>query len=219
MNHKIMALAAIVALVGFVQADASIISVSGPASSAGALPAIIAAPSDVLNSTVANLGQQGFDEQQGVTLANNYSAGWGGLTAGQLVDSHMIFLNKPDSMSGSISHEDVTWTFSGDILAVMYNGNGSHEVTSTPELGAIGTNYPAAPFPARGLEGADNFSVAGNILDMDLDMYVSQPGDWIRVVTEASPGPPVPEPASIAVWSVLGAIALGIGWRRRRRSV
>jgi hypothetical protein len=30
---------------------------------------------------------------------------------------------------------------------------------------------------------------------------------------------PVPEPASIAVWSVLGLVGAGLAWRRKRRHV
>ena len=44
-------------------------------------------------------------------------------------------------------------------------------------------------------------------------MFVSEPGDWIRVVTAAEP---IPEPSSLALLG-LGAIGLAV-WRRRRKT-
>ena len=202
--------------------SAAIISVSGQLSSAGTAAAIIAAPLSVIDDApgAENTGMQGFNERQGVTLAGALAVDGGSIAAGTIVDSHMIFLN--GAGSGLLTHgfgQDggVQWTFSGTILGVMSDSNGTLEAASNSVLGALGTTYPGS-FGARGLEGNpfDNFnddfySFAGNVLT--LGMRVTEPGDWIRVVT-ASPAP-VPLPA--AGWMLIAGLgALGAAARRRR---
>ena len=168
--------------------SAEIVSVSGPNSNAGYAPSIIDPPTDVLNASVTNMAQQGFDEAQGiVTKSDYYVDGGGSIPAGTRVNSHMIFLNAPPGSGPFITHMGVVWTFSQPILGVMSNRSGSLEAASTPELGADGTNYPTAGFSERGLESVaegDSYAVIGNTIKVT--MRVSQPGDWIRVVTSAS---------------------------------
>jgi hypothetical protein len=81
---------------------------------------------------------------------------------------------------------------------------------SRKRLGAIGTTY-GAPFHARGLEPSDSFLVAGNSLTVS--MNVSQPGDWIRVVTASQ----VPEPGTLALFGAALAL-IGLGRRRNAGS-
>ena len=191
-------------------AHAALISVSGPNSSAGAAPAIVSAPANVLNDDVTNTAMRGFDEAQGVVTTTDFLIDGGTLLAGSFVDSHMIFLNTAGT--GQLSHSGVVWTFSGPILGVMSNATGSYEAASSFELGAPGTNDAtcpgAPPYMARGLEANDSYSVAGNMLTVN--MIVTQPGDWIRVVTAAQ----VPEPGSMLLFGS-GVAALLL--RRRRR--
>ncbi len=197
-------------------ARAAMVSVTGPTSSAGSLAQIIAAPPFAQNGQMFNTAQQGFDERQNVLLAANLAvdnnaqiANGGMISAGTTVNSHMIFLNKENGVSGNLIHNRVEWTFDGIILGVMSDKGGTLESTSTPILGAIGTNYDA-PFSARGMEGDDTYTVTGNKLLVD--MGVSQPGDWIRVVTSTQV---VPVPA--AAWMGLSLLS-GIGVVRRWRS-
>jgi len=60
---------------------------------------------------------------------------------------------------------------------------GNLEAASNDILGAPGTEYEA-PLAARGLEprSADNATPL-NALQLEVSMQVTQPGDWIRVVT------------------------------------
>jgi hypothetical protein len=199
------------------QANASLTNVTGGNSSAGVAPSIIAAPTDALDDITTNWGMEGFDEAQGVltTVAHSIDGG-GSIAAGTLVDSHMIFLNSPGGTG--LTHDSVVWTFSGTILGVMSDYNGNLEVASTFELGNPLTNYtttfigsgPAAPFPARGMEGNDFYTVL-TPYTLQVNMGVSEPGDWIRVVTQTIPAP--------------GALLLGgigtclVGWLRRRRAL
>lgn len=187
-------------------ANATLVSVSPGLSSFGSAAAIISAPSSATNSVAFNSAQQGFNERQGVTLGAALGVDGGTLAAGLVVDSHMIFLNKQNGVSGTLSHTSVAWTFSGTILGIMTDVNGALESASTSILGAVGTTY--STFSNRGFEGADTASFAGNTLTVS--MIVTQPGDWIRVVTAH-----VPEPFSFALMS-LGL--LGLGFVRRVKS-
>jgi hypothetical protein len=147
-------------------------------------PDIIPAPSSVVDDPpgATNDHQQAFDERQCVTLPADLTVDYGAtIPAGTVVNSHMIFLNTD---STTLASDTQTWTFDGDILGVMSDSIGSLEVASTPLLGAPVTNYPAATFPARGMEGNDSYTVNGN--QITVTMVVTEPGDWIRVITDAT---------------------------------
>lgn len=200
--------------------SAAIVSVTqtaGDAFGAGGLGSaeIITAPDFALDDNVTNTHQQGFDERQGVTLLADLSVDGGIVAKGTVVDSHMIFLNTEGSVRAD--HDGVEWTFSGRILGVMSDRGGTLEAASTPFLGAVGTAYPATGFSARGLEEStacgteDGYVVTGSVLC--LSMQVTEPGDWIRVVTASE----IPVPASLPL---IGTALAGLAWfgRRRRRS-
>jgi hypothetical protein len=114
----------------------------------------------------------------------------------------------------------VEWLFDGVILGIMSDRGGLLEAASTFELGNAATNYTvgvgAPPFAARGIESNngglgpypnDGYTINGNMLT--LGMSVTEPGDWIRVITAAS----VPEPSII--WLLGSGLAL-IGFARRK---
>ncbi len=175
-------------------ANATLISVSGPESLLGGLPEIIPAPPDVNDDAAYNFAMQGFDEKQQLTLPVDISVDDGTIAAGTVVSSHMIFLNTgPGNSRKKNIHLNVLWEFDGDILGVMSDAWGKLEIASSPILGADGTLYPLSPFGARGLEGGDSYTISGQTLLVS--MRVSEPGDWIRVITAARE--PVPEPATM----------------------
>jgi hypothetical protein len=163
--------------------SAEIISVSGPTSTAGYAAEIIVPPAEVLNATVTNMGQQGFDEAQGVVTTVEHHIDGGSIPAGTLVNSHMIFLNAPPGPN--IYHNNVVWTFSGPIIGVMSDSHGDLEVASTPELGAPATDYPTVGFNNRGIEAADHYTISGSQLTLSMGVDPDA-GDWIRVVTLAA---------------------------------
>ena len=185
-------------------ASATLINFGGPLSSDGVAPSIIAAPGDVSDDAATNLGLEAFDEKQGVFLAGGILTDQGVVGAGMHVDSHMIFLN---SEGGNRVDAEGFYQFSGDILGVMSDSGGTLEAASSALLGAMGTIYPGA-FGARGLETNDSYVFVGDTIN--LAFRVTEPGDWIRVITKSE----VPEPSTVAL---LGLAAFGlIGVRRRQ---
>ncbi len=170
---------------------------------------IIAAPASVADDFpgAENFLQEGFNEQQGVTLASNITTDQGTIFAGTTVSSHMIFLNTPGATTAS--HQNVTWTFDGVVLGTMSDANGTFEAGSNSQLAALGTFYPGS-FQLRGLESADSVTPFGNTVLVN--MQVVEPGDWIRVVTAV----PVPEPSTYLLYAGFLGVAAFAQYRRRK---
>lgn len=176
-------------------------------------PDIIAAVS-VQEDSPTNTAQQGFDELQGVVLSRTINVDGGTIAKGTKVDSHLIFLN---TQGGTRADDRKRWVFSGDIIGVMSNESGSLMNDSNDLLAAFNdyfTTGSSLPFNAAGLEQnniatGDGYTVLGAVLD--LRMVVTEPGDWIRVVTVSE----VPVPA--ALWLFSPALMGFLGLRRKSK--
>ena len=170
-------------------------------------PDIIAAVS-VQEDSPTNSAQQAFNEQQGVTLAGNLVIDGGFITAGTRVDSHLIFLNTTGGRNDPSVTDRATWGFDGVILGVMSDIDGVAMGNSNLELAAFG-NYFAdvggLPFNNAGMEGADFYNILLGTT-IDVNMLVTEPGDWIRVITASAV--PVPAAAFLFAPALLGFVGL-----------
>lgn len=193
-------------LCGTTPAAAAILDVAGPMSFVGAsglpeLPganaAIVMPPADVCDDAAHAPGMRGFDEAQCVVLPERLWVDGGYIPEGTQVSSHMIFLNTgPGDERSPAAHFDVTWVFDGPILGVMSSGRGGQEIVSSPFLGAPGTLYPTEPQIGRGLEdnnggsgpwSHDGYTIVSPRM-LRVGMSVTEPGDWIRVITRCGSG-------------------------------
>ena len=198
---KTSVLALFAGLLAVSAARATIISVAGSG--------VIIAPPALIgnNDNPLSTAQQGFNERQGVLLVGPLAVDGGAIAGGNAVDSHMIFFNQ----SGQVSLSTLaTWTFSGSILGVMSDLNGTLEAGSSAFLGSPTTlGYPApGGFSSRGMETNDSYIIAGNTLTVR--MNITQPGDWIRVITRATPEGGT---AGLMLAAALSVLAI---FRRRR---
>ena len=140
---------------------------------------------------------------------------------GTEVHSHMIFLNKEENApSGKLGAFAITFTFNGNVLGVITN---THALDDTDEIfGLTDTiQYPGLPgspnkgnFFKRGLgaqDGDPDFVQwdPANPNQLTVRMQVTQPGDWIRVITA------VPEP-SMLLPIALGSLGMFVAARRQK---
>ena len=186
-------------------AQAAVLSVSGQM-------AIIDTPTSVTNASPnSDDNMLVFNEIQNLVLTadlmirNATNTGNVTLTKGTRVSSQMILLNRVEGNRRLVRAGAAT--FDGLILGL---------VTSTDQLlatdgilGAIGTSY--ATFRNRGLERGDGM-FSGDDDTLRLSLRVTQPGDWMRVVTVAA----VPVPA--AGFLLFGALG-GLAALRRRKAL
>ena len=144
-------------------------------------PDIIDAPTSVIDDyqRATNIHQQAFDEMQNVLLENDLEVDSGTIPAGTYVSSHMIFFNLPEGEERTESN--ATWTFDGMVLGVMSDYYGELEAASNTILGSTNTEYPEL-FKSRGMKGSDWYKISNN--KIEVYMIASQPGDWIRVITD-----------------------------------
>jgi hypothetical protein len=158
------------------------------------------------NDTFQNPNLYGFDEGQNILISANLNvddlanglgggSGSGILSSGTTVASHYIFFDP----AGTLSQEGFV-DFDSDILAII---SSTSNLLASDFLINTGVNYlnPSE----RGLETGDVVTISG-MRQINVDWTASTPGDYIRVLTEYSPGAgSVPEPSVIAL--ILGGVA------------
>jgi hypothetical protein len=124
------------------------------------------------------------------------------IASGTAVESSFVVFDPLDLIYGS-----ATIVFDSDILGVITTTAGL--MASQALLGddRVTYNYPSL----SGLEVADNYSYAGNVLTLDLSTLT--PGDALRVITAGETPDPIPLPGA----AVLFLTALGGGLFARAR--
>lgn len=178
---------------------------------------VIAAPASVTNAAPVNTPIiHGFNEQSNVLLAadltmQNYGNPNTIALTGTSVDSHMFFMNQPSGAPNPNVTTTASFSFSTAVLGIITSTSALNN--SDMLLGAVGTTYQSG-FSNRGLEGADAVSFAGN--SVDLTFSLTQPGDWVRVITAADVAP-VPLPAG-APLMLAGIGAFAVMRRKAKKS-
>ncbi len=172
------------------------------------LPNLFGPPNSVGNDNFQSPNLYGFDEDQNILLASPLivDVGASPIAAGTTVASHYIFFDP-----GPTQEVIGTVDFDSDVLAIITStGN----LAASDFLANTGVNYlnPAN----RGLEAGDSVTISG-LRQILFDTTASSPGDYVRVITAASPGATVPEPGSMTLVGS-GMIALARLVRRKMAS-
>lgn len=217
---KIIKTLTILSILGsVVSANASIIGVSGQGDHLTNLATVGYTANFFDNSTTV---VHGWNEKQNYTLErglkvdiiaqgnymNAFTSAEATLGAGRKINSHMLYFDPRESRRA-----EATFTFDTAIIGIIVL-SGTNNATDKffasdfliPGLVPAG-NIPSSHFNARGIEfGPEKIHWnSANVLSVDLT--ASNPGDQIRVITEA-----VPEPSSVA------AIGIGLATILRRKT-
>ena len=144
----------------------------------------------------------GFDESQNIVLTaplvvDAVPSGSTTLPTGSTVASHYIFFDP--LQNGEI---DGIVNFDSKIVALIFS---SALLADSDFLASTGVNYLNPT--ARGLEPGDSVVFTGPN-QIRLHAFASSPGDYVRVLTEFSPGA-VPEAATWAMFVLGGAATSG----------
>lgn len=175
---------------------------------------VIAAPTSIGEDDPTNTEIQAFNEGVGVVLGADLAVDDGVISGGTRVDSHMIFLN---TEGGTLVADVTTYTFSEMILGVISDQDGTNLFASDTILnGGIDYTDTSGYGNNRGLEDNDRandyYTISADMFSITVGMRVTEPGDWMRVVTVSE----VPLPAG-ALLLPAGLVLLG-GLRRRRKA-
>ncbi len=208
MQNKSLAL--IGALLAAATSQAAIISTGGSA--------VLNMPSSVVPGVVQGPNINVFTEKTSVLLGSSLSLDHvntgtvnapaslvgGSVAAGTLIDSYFVHYDPANSANAS-----GVVRFSTPILGVMVNNaafNASHSALGN---GAVAYGTATGAYGLELSANADRFSISPDRKVLEFRFSASNPGDRIRVVTQA-----VPEPGTLA--------AAGIGFaaflRKRRKA-
>ncbi len=174
------------------------------------------------NDTFQNFNLYGFDEGQNIEITvplsvddiangSGSGSGTGTLPIGTTVASHYIFFDP----SGA-SRQRGFVNFDSNILAII---SSTDNLSASDFLINTGVNYlnPSA----RGLERTDSVTIT-DLTQIEVNWRAITPGDYIRVLTEFSPGADpgsdlntTPEPSSIL--ALLGISLGGLFTRKKAR--
>lgn len=166
------------------------------------------------NFQSANL--YGFDEDQNINITTDLTvdilaygmgggSGSGTVLSGSTVASHYIFFD-PGVNTTIVG----TVTFDSEIFGIITSRS---NLIGSDGLANTGVTYLSDNL--RGLESVDSVTITG--LDtIEIDFRANSPGDYIRVLTDFSPGAVVPVPA--ADWLLSSALPGFAGIAKRSRS-
>ena len=167
-------------------------------------------PNSVGNNTFEDNNLYAFDEGQNIVVTQDVAVddlfgpqGAGVVPANSTVASHYVFFDPAPSGEGVIG----SVRFDSDIYGVISK---TATLAASDFLINTGVNYLSPSL--RGLEAGQDTVTIVDSRTIEVDWFAGTPGDYIRVLTDFSPGA-VPEPASAVVFGAGVLAALG---RRRR---
>ncbi len=165
------------------------------------------------NNNFQNPNLYGFDEGQNIDITvdlavNILADGMGGgggagiVPMGSTVASHYIFFdpNANTTQTGTV-------TFDSEIFGIITS---SGNLGDSDFLINTGVNYLNPGL--RGLESGDSVTITG-LQTISVDWFAGSPGDYVRVLTDFSPGAVIPLPP--VVWLFVSGLVAGVGWMRR----
>ena len=144
------------------------------------------------------------------------------LTTGTPYGTTFVQLNP--GVNGVVHSGTITIDFSSKIIGIALSGMTGAvpgSLDNTDQYGAPGTTYPTGynnPNNNRGIIGKNNdtFTITNGGTELEVRLTANFDGfKELRVFT-ASSASGVPEPASLAIWSLIGTVFAGRNWWRRR---
>jgi hypothetical protein len=205
----------------------------------GGSAALVSPPSSALGDV--STAYQVWNESSGtlsssVSLENNGAVGaYSGvspgtsttLTSGTPYGTTFIQLNP--GIDGTVNSGQAIINFSSKIIGIALSGTTGGvpgSLDNTDQYGAPGTTYPTGytnPSNNRGIIGKTNdfFTIMNGGTELEVHLTAQFDGfKELRVFTAGGSASGVPEPASLAVWSLLGTVLVGGSfWRRQRPAV
>ena len=217
MKNKLLSIAVMAVSVAAISSGANAIILSGGVTLGGGSfvqlsPGFTESNPDntVGNDTFQNDNLYAFNEDQNIVLLAPLTVNVGPsvtIGTGATVASHYVFFD-PD---GSTDQEGFV-LFDANILGVITS---TTNLANSDFLANTGVTYLNPGL--RGLEGGDSATIDGsNSKKLLVDWTASTPGDYVRVLTERSPGAAIPEPSTLAIF---GLGLAGLGFMRRRRKL
>ena len=145
------------------------------------------------------------------TYDSNGDLGTFSIAAGTVVNSHYLYFDPKDPATRT-----ATFTFDGKILGVIAESdlNSPDRFLASDSLRNVNSWYPLpfTHFTNRGLEmGSDEFVISADMKSVTVKLSASNPGDQMRIVTQA-----VPEPSSMVLVATGGLMGLA-AWRKKSR--
>jgi hypothetical protein len=217
---------------------ATSVSYQGP-TGAGQGAALDSPPSSAVGDV--NTAYQVWNESSGViaapvTLENNGAVGtYNGVSPGTSTTLSATtpygstFVQLNPGVSGVVHSGEAIIQFSSKIIGIALSGATSPtslgSLGATDTYGAPGTTYPTAynPNNNRGIIGKtnDSFQITNGGTELIVQLTANFNGfKELRVFTAGGSASGVPEPASLAIWSLVGTVLVGGNrWRRQRPAV
>ncbi len=141
----------------------------------------------------------------GIGWSGNFNS-WNFVFQGSALEAETLRLGVLYDSNWSLAHGEQTFTLTQTV--------GGSDSATTPTLTLAGDGLDVAYFDLTGVQDGDTFALSRT----NENIQWAQVGGVTFDTGGGDDGTTVPEPASIAIWSLLGFCLAGYGYRRRRRN-